>query len=373
MRHPVQLFGVALAMATATTAAALAQSQPSRVDVTIATATPTGTYFATGNALCRLLQRAGIELDTGDVTRAACGTSATAGSNQNIELLRSREADFALVQSDIVDAAWSGTGTYAGRRLDSLRTILTLNREAFQVFAGRSSNIRAWGDLKGRKISLGLPGTTGHGLFLDLLKVHGHDIIWLGDRLELPVGAQPQELCEGNIEAFGQTTAWPNTNLTAAARCGAMLVPLDTPQIASWLTTKPSFTRISLPRATYPGQMEDVTTIGVLASLMTTTNASEAIVYSLTRVIFEGLDDLKAMLPVMRDLDPQSMINVGHVAPLHPGAARYLRERGWTQKTLEPIPAIAPPAAASAQLPLATPPAVPPTKPAARPTRTPRS
>lgn len=325
---------LAVFAATAGMAApAAAQFVGGRRDVIVATATPTGNYFAIGNALCRVLQRQGLYLESGDVTLVGCGASATSGSLQNVELLRTRAVEFALVQSDWQYRAYEGTGRFEGRRIDQLRSLLSLNQEAFQLLAARSANIETWADLKGKKVNLGPAGTTSFSMFDELFALHSTDAKWLAQSLNLPVTSHVQELCEGNIEALGQTTGVPNGGLAnAIRRCGAVLVPLDTQEIRRHVAERPYYTPVYIPKGTYDGQQYDVRTFGVLATLMTTSDVPEIAAYSLVRAVFEGLDELKAMLPLLAGLAVERMIKDGLTAPLHAGALRYYQERGWIKQ-----------------------------------------
>jgi uncharacterized protein len=307
-----------------------AQTTTGKRWVSIATATQLGNYYTTGSAICRLLQRQGMYIDSGDVTLVDCAATPTAGSVQNIELLRSRMVDVALVQSDWQLHATRGTNRFTDRKLESLRALLSLNPEAFQVLAGRGTRIVTWPDLKAKKVNLGPNGSTGQNMFQELFDVHQLDSKWLAQGLALPITAHIQELCEGNIEAFGQTSGVPNSGIAdAARRCGATLVKLDTPEINRMLSARPDLDPIVIPKGAYAGQSADVQTFGVLATLVATTDLPDSVAYSIVRAIMEGRHELADMVSVLKGLDAKRMIKAGLSAPLHPGAARYYREQGW--------------------------------------------
>ncbi len=330
---------LALVSACVGVAPAVAQLDGVRRDFVIATATPTGNYFSIGNALCRVLQRQGLYLENEDVTLLGCSASATSGSIQNVELLRTRAVDFALVQSDVMFHAYRGSGRFEGRRADQLRSLLSLNQEPFQVLAGRGSNVETWSDLKGKKVNLGPVGTTANTMFRELFAVHGVGEGWLAQALTMPVGGHAAELCEGNIEVLGQTTGVPNAGLSAAIRrCGAALVSLDTPQIRTYVAERPYYTPAFIPKTAYLGQTTDVRTFGVLATLVATSDTPDIAAYSIVRAVFEGLAELKAMQPALAGIVPEEMITHGLTAPLHPGALRYYRERGWIKMAPKSAP-----------------------------------
>jgi uncharacterized protein len=330
MRRCLPLAAAAMAVLAGLSTNVRAQLDPKRSAVTIATASPGGNYFLTGNAICRALQRQGMYLASGDVTLVNCAAMSTGGSIQNVDLLRNRVVEVALVQSDWHHHAFKGTDVFAGRKLEQLRSLVSLNREAFQVLAGRGMQMERWGDLKGKKVNLGPKGSTAHSMFQELFQVHGVDEKWLTQALRLPLNAHVQEMCEGNIEALAQTSGVPNSGLAdAARRCGATLIRLDTEEVKTMVRERPYYTSVTIPKGTYIGQADDIPTFGVMATLVATADLSDAAAYSMVRAIFEGMTELEAQVPVLRGLAPRDMISAGLSAPLHPGAERYYRERGF--------------------------------------------
>ena len=150
-----------------------------------------------------------------------------------------------------------------------------------------------------------------------------------------------QELCEGNIEALGQTIGVPNSGLAGAIRrCGATIIALDTQEIRRHVAERPYYSQVLIPKGTYDGQTRDIRTFGVLSTLLSSTDVPEIAAYSMVRAVFEGLDELKAMQPVLAGLVAERMIRDGLSAPLHAGAIRYYEERGWMKAEKPVSPAV---------------------------------
>jgi uncharacterized protein len=326
-----------------------AQTNSKERSVTIATATPGGNYFLSGNAICRGLHRQGLYLKTGEVTLINCAAMSTTGSIQNVDLLRNRTVDVALVQSDWHYHAYNGTDRFAGRKLEQLRSLLSLNSEAFQVLGARGMLIDRWDDLKGKKINVGPRGSTSDSMFQELFKVHGIDEKWLTQALRLQTTTHVQEMCEGNIEALAQVSGIPNTSISSAMRdCGANLVKIDTDEVRKMVRDRPYYAPTTIPKNTYSGQTENVETFAVVATLVTTTELPDEVAYSLVRAIFEGMKELGSQVRVLQDLIPEAMVSTGLSAPLHPGAERYFRERGLLRAQAKPVaPVAATPAVSS--------------------------
>jgi hypothetical protein len=79
----------------------------------------------------------------------------------------------------------------------------------------------------------------------------------------------------------------------------------------------------------YPGSDQDTPTFGVAATLVSSTKASDEVVYEVVKAVFENFDRFKKLHPAFETLDPARMIKAGLSAPLHEGAVKYYKEKGW--------------------------------------------
>ena len=94
------------------------------------------------------------------------------------------------------------------------------------------------------------------------------------------------------------------------------------------LIHNPFYAFATIPKGTYKTSKKDVTTFGVMASFVTSADVSDDLVYSVTKAVFENLDDFRKQHPAFANLDPKKMIVDGLSAPLHPGAVKYYKEKG---------------------------------------------
>lgn len=322
--------------------AAATEATPFRVHanfrITIGTARPVGNYFAAGNAICRLLHRASVSAPASEAA-SACTAPATEGSVANIEGLKSGTYEVAIVQSDWHHHAFKGIKRFEGRAMSGLRSLLSLHREPFQLLSSRNANIRSWPELQRRVVNYGGPAAPHRAIFDELLKAHGKDAGFFGRAADVSTNDHFHELCEGNIDALGVASGVPNSAITGATRrCGAVIADLDTPEINRLVAATSYLTPVTIPRSAYPGMTRDVRSFAMLATLVTTADLPEATAYALVRVVFEGLAELKQMNRAFADLVPERMITDGLTAPLHPGAERYYRERGWLIEAPEASP-----------------------------------
>ena len=83
------------------------------------------------------------------------------------------------------------------------------------------------------------------------------------------------------------------------------------------------------PGGLYPANPEPTQTYGVLASFVSSTKTAPEMVYQVVKAVFENFDDFKKLHPAFANLDPKNMIKDGLSAPLHDGATKYYKEKGW--------------------------------------------
>ena len=92
----------------------------------------------------------------------------------------------------------------------------------------------------------------------------------------------------------------------------------------------PFYAFANIPAGTfYKSQKSDAVTFGVMASFVSSSDVSNSTVYEVVRAVFENLDDFKKLHPAFKNLNPKNMIKNGLSAPLHDGAKKYYKEKGW--------------------------------------------
>ena len=122
----------------------------------------------------------------------------------------------------------------------------------------------------------------------------------------------------------------PNAGVSVATDgCGAKIINLNTAVEKKLVDANPYYAFATIPKGTYKTTDADVTTFGVMATFVTSAAVSEQIVYEVTRAVFENLDDFRRLHPAFANLDPKQMITNAISAPLHPGAVKYYKEKGW--------------------------------------------
>jgi len=282
-------------------------------------------YYPLGGVVCRL-----VNLETAR-HGIRCRTAISPGSVFNVTALRERRVDLAVLRSDVQLDAVTGRGPFARQgTVRSLRAVFSAYAESFAVIVRADSGIRTVADLVGRRVHVGNAGS-GYPLamerVMETLGVPRADFALVP---ELPMEAQNDVLCDGRVDAVVYAAGHPNGIVQdAIRRCGGRLVAMSGPPVETLLAHHPEYARAVIPAGLYPDHNVDVPTFGTRATLVTTAAVPDDVVYEVVRAVFEGFDDFTRLHPVFAPLDAREMARVANRAPLHPGAARYYRERGW--------------------------------------------
>ena len=294
----------------------------------IGTGGPTGVYFQVGNAICKMvakIQSAEHGRKKGTDKALRCSAPSTGGSTYNIGQIMQGELQFGVAQSDWQYHAYNGTRPDKVKPFNGLRAVFSAHPEPFQIITRKGSKIKDWNSLKGKKVNIGNPGSGQRGTFEVLMEAHGVDTGYFGSTSSEQSGA----LCDKKIDAFGYTVGVPNAGVAQSTDgCGASIINLDTDPVKKLVADNPFYAFATIPKGTYKTSKKDVTTFGVMASVVTSEAVPEDLVYAVVKAVFENLDDFKKQHPAFANLDPKKMIVDGLSAPLHPGAVKYYKEKG---------------------------------------------
>jgi TRAP transporter TAXI family solute receptor len=295
--------------------------QPSLV---ISTGNSTGTYYAVSNAIAKVFNRTCADYGV------RISSLASQGSVANIDNVRNGKAAFGISESLMLQFEEKGLGPWKDKPDTHLRAVLGLHVEAMTIVAAVDRDIRRVGDLKGKRVNIGAPGSSDYEygeIFLERAGVNPADVI-----LSTSPAALASELLQKNdIDAFMYTVGHPNLSVLEASsgRRKVLLVPLDDALIARLTGAYPLLIPIRIPTDYYPGleSRGPVPGIGVRAVLFTRDDTPEETVYRLVREVMTNLDLLRRQHPVLQGLTPRDAADVKAI-PLHPGAERYFREAG---------------------------------------------
>lgn len=311
--------------AAAALMAPVGSAQAQQKFVTIGTGGVTGVYYAAGGAICRLMNK---ERAT---TGIRCSVESTGGSVANVNTIRGGDLDFGVAQSDVQYNAYKGMQQFQkDGAFTDLRSVFSVHPEPFTVLARKEINATKFADLKGKRVNVGNPGSGSRAAMDQLLENMGWKISDFSLAAELKADEHGAALCDNKIDAFFYGVGHPSANIQdPIVTCGAKLVPLTGPAIDKVVAGAPYYAKVEIPGGLYTGNPNPTPTYGVMATLVTSTKVSDATVYALVKAVFDNFDDFKKLHPAFAHLDPKQMIKNGLSAPLHPGAVKFYKEKGW--------------------------------------------
>lgn len=296
----------------------------------LATATMGGTFYPVGIAISTLTNAklAETEKITMDVINSA-------GSDENIQLLKKQEVDLAILQGLLGAMAWQGQGRYEGESEQNLRSITMLweNVEHFVILEkyAETGNIEDLNNLAGKSFSIGRrtsgSATSGRTILTELGFNIDQDF-----RLEhIGYKESSEALQNGRISGMNTPGGIPVSAVTEAYEAmrsnQPTILEFTEEQLDKVNRTYPVWNRYTIPANTYPGQNRDIISIAQPNFLAVRPEVDREIVYKVTRNIYENLPFLYDIHKATLAINLERAI-IGLPVPLHPGAVQYYQEVG---------------------------------------------
>ncbi|MBS7662820.1 TAXI family TRAP transporter solute-binding subunit [Pseudomonas lalucatii] len=293
--------------------------------VLIGTGGETGIYYVVGQSICRFLNQDAGEQGVG------CKAPASGGGVANVRGLRSGAFDFGIMQADHQYKALKGQAPFeAEGPMADIRALFSLHDEVFTLLVRRDAGIASLDDLRGKRVNVGNPGSGQRNTLDELMRVKGWDRSVFALSAELKPAEQASALGDNNIDAMTYFVGHPNGAIQEATTItDAVLVPVSGAEVERLLAERPYYSKAEIPGGLYRGNAAAVPSIGSRAVLSTTASTDPQLVYLLVKAVFENFERFQGQHPSFAGLRAADMIEVGLSAPLHEGALRYYRERGW--------------------------------------------
>ena len=287
--------------------------------MTMGTGGTAGTYYAYGGVLGQYItNEAGVPVTV----------VSTDGSSANIQGIDAGNYQLGTVQSDVMAYAWEGSRAFEKEgAIKSFRTVAGLYAEAVQLVTV-NDDIKTVADLKGKKVSIGAPASGVYFNAIDVLAAVGlteNDI----EPQYQSFADSADALKDGKIDAAFIVAGAPTPAITdlSLSNDKVRIVPIDGEIAEKMMAANPFYTTYVIPKDTYKGQSEDVTTVTVKATLIVSKDASEDDVYNITKAIFDNIEDIKSENAKGAELSLENATS-GLTVPFHKGAAKYFEEKG---------------------------------------------
>ncbi|MFL0583149.1 TAXI family TRAP transporter solute-binding subunit [Solibacillus silvestris] len=273
-----------------------------------------GTYYPLGGTFADL-----ITTDTGVKTTAEVSQASAA----NMTALAAGDGEVAFVQTDIAYYATQGTLMFEGQKIDSVVALGALYPETVQLVTLADSGIKTFADLKGKKVSVGAPGSGTYANAEQLLEIHGLSIEDDIQAQNLDFGESTDGIQSGQIDAAFITAGYPTGAVEALnATNGVHIIPVEADKAAELIEKYPYYAVDNIPAGTY-GLEAEVPAVSVGAMLAVNKDLPEDLVYAMTKAIYDNTDKIGhakgEFIKAETGLD-------GIGIDVHPGAQRYFDE-----------------------------------------------
>jgi TRAP transporter TAXI family solute receptor len=246
------------------------------------------------------------------------------GSVRNVQSMQRGSADVGFAFADVTYVAYVGQLAEDPTPYEHLRGVAVLQLTPLHVLVRPGLRVRDIGDLRGRRVGIGPPGSGTAFTSGILMRAFG---VGTGDVAAetLPFNDASRRLVAGTLDAAFVSAGYPSEAVEIATRAGARMLTVQGPTVSALRTAYPFLRLTFIPADTYPGHGTAVATIGVDSLLLCRDDLDEELVYQLTRAFFDMLPELSTDLSSLQlmDVDRASATPI----PLHRGAARYYRER----------------------------------------------
>ncbi|MEX2535263.1 MAG: TAXI family TRAP transporter solute-binding subunit [Trueperaceae bacterium] len=251
----------------------------------------------------------------------------TGASVENVALISRGESDIALALADTVYQAYTGTGALEGNQLENLRSLGVAYSNSVQIVTLADSGIDNLQDLVGQRVSVGAPGSGTEVSAQTILNANGitYDDI---EEQRLNFNETAAALRDGQIDAgFWSVGAPTSSILDLATSRDIVVLEMSEEEITSSLEADPTFARYTLPAGTYPGQDEDVNTVGTPNVLVVAAEMDEQLAYDFLDALYGHIDEIVAIHPSANETTAENSLQASPI-PLHAGAIRYYEEAG---------------------------------------------
>jgi TRAP transporter TAXI family solute receptor len=305
----------------------------------IGTGSSSGTYFPIGTLIGSTItgppgSRPCDDGGSCGVPGLIAAAQTTRGSVANIRGVLSGQLESALAQSDVIYAAYYGTGVFQkqAKRGKSLRVVANLYPEDVHLIVRKEANIKTVSDLKGKRISVDLPGSG--------TRINARNILRAYDITEQDYHAIDANsdkalnlLRENKLDAFFFIAGYPVNAVAELASAGVIeLLPITGEKAAKVVNLYEFFSLSSIPEGTYDG-ISEVPTLAVSTQWVVSASMSEDLAYGITKALWHPrhravLDSGHAKGKLIQYENSRRGVGI----PLHDGARKYYDERDEAQE-----------------------------------------
>lgn len=282
--------------------------------INIATGGTAGTYYPIGGAIADILNKSGMN----------AAAQSTGASVANINMLRDKQVELAIVQNDITYYAVNGQEMFE-EKVEGLNAIASLYPETCQFVTRQDSGITDISQLKGKRVAVGAAGSGAEANARQILAAYGltYDDV---DEQFLSFAESAYALKDQTVDAAFVTAGFPTAAVQDVASQNPInVLTIDDAHFAALSQKYPFYNKIVIPANTYAGQSTDVQSVSVMAVLVANDKIDAKVGEQVTNALFDNLDKLQAAHAAAKNISKENALAGIDFLKLNEGAAKVLK------------------------------------------------
>ena len=284
--------------------------------INIATGGTAGTYYPIGGAIAEVLNKNGMN----------ASAQSTGASVANINMLKDKQVEIAIVQNDITYYAVNGEEMFKdGGKIENLSGIASLYPETCQFIVREDSGIKAITDLKGKRVAVGAAGSGAEANARQILEAYGityEDV----DEQFLSFAEGSYAIKDGTVDAAFVTAGYPTASVQdIASQNKIRILPVGDEQVKKLAEKYPFYTKTVIPAGTYQGFDEEVESVSVMAILVANDKIDAALGEKLTKAIFDNLDKISTAHSAAKNITKENALKGMDFIKMNEGAQKVLK------------------------------------------------
>jgi len=291
--------------------------------ITIGSGGVGGTYYPLGGAMAEVLNKAGIDVKATSRT--------TAASKENCRLIASGKAHLGMTMGSTLWQAYTGTGAFKEDGKLPLRILFNMYPAPQHILTIEGTGIKTFEDLKGKRVSIGAPGSGNQVLTRMILEAAGIDPEKDFKMAQLTQPEAAMALKDGNIDAVFWNFAAPGAAVMEVEAVRKVhFIPLPEDLVNKIVEKNPFLLPYTLQPGVYKSITEPVLTIADGNYMIVHENMDEGLAYKLVKTLIENKDTFMDVTPQAAHFVPEEASK--GIIPFHPGAVKYFTEQGYPPK-----------------------------------------
>ena len=322
MKSIVRVFAVAAVCAVFALGYGLTAEAATKF-VSIATGGTGGTYYIIGGAMGKTIEKY--------VPEAKVSVESTAASTENCRRLAGKQVKFAIVMPDSAFFAYNGGREFGDKKYPNIRGVMAGHTSTMHFIVRSNSGIKSLADLKGKKVALAAPGSPSAFIAEAALEAYGLTKKDYKPTL-LTYAEQADALRDNTIDMACIFAGVPaSAAMDISSTHDVTYLGVGQEEMKKVIKKHPYWTAGVIKAGTYKGQSATVPTFNSPAMLVTTDDVDAELVYAVAKAIMDHTPELTAIHPQGAEWDLADAVE-GVAIPFHPGAVKYLKEKGVLKK-----------------------------------------